>query len=148
MTLADDLRAADDRVPVVERALLAARLGLAVDDLDLLLNVTVTDLLELPGAVVHTVAAARLLDRLDARVARRHPVDLEHRPGVTVARVPLGDDDVLEVTLEDGAVHVPHGTSPSDRRPLAERFELDDAAALARAVLWLVRFGRGGDGGP
>lgn len=155
MRLIDDvrtrLRADDDRVPLVERRLLGARLGLTGDDLDLLLNTTVTDLLELPASVTLTSGASRLLAELDAHVARAHPVDLSYPhdregedapPGVVVATVPVGDDDdVLRLTLEDGAVYVPYGVTGGDR-PLADRYDADDAEALAYALLRLVNLGR------
>jgi hypothetical protein len=140
------LRAADDRVPLVERRLLAARLGLAGDDLDLLLNATVTDLLELPASVTITIGASRLLAELDAHVARAHPVDLSypHDPegedapsGVVVATVPVGDDDVRRLVLEDDVIHVPH-----DVDPCSEELTPDDAEALAYALLRLVSLAR------
>lgn len=146
------LRAADDRVPTVERALLAARLGLAGDDLELLLDATVTDLLELPGSVTLTIAAARLLGRLDAHVARRYPVDLERGDGVTVARVPLGDDG------ERGTVTAALQHEPSNHARWSVVLEVDDAEAasldldeadhLAYALLRLVAHAEEEEGTP
>jgi hypothetical protein len=123
VTLADELRDRDDRVPLVEHALLVARLGLA-SDVDLPSADVVAALLTLPGAVVHTIGAARLLERLDAHVARRHPVDLEFHGGPTVARVPVGDDRACRLVLEDGRVRVvatdlPIALVPADARLLA-----------------------------
>lgn len=146
------LRAADDRVPTVERALLAARLGLVGDDLDLLLSTTVTDLLELPSSVTLTIAAARLLEHLDAHVARRHPVDLEYGDDVTVVRVPLGDDD------ERGTVTAALQHEPSNHARWLVVLEVDDAEAasldldeanhLAYALLRLVAHAEEEEGTP
>lgn len=135
------LRAADDRVPTVERALLAARLSLVGDDLELLLNTTVTDLLELPASVTLTIQAARLLERLDAHEARAHPVDLERDGDRVVARVPLEDDDVAQDVTFDVTLR-PDGTIDLDR-DLDPLLTPDDAEALGYALIQLARFGRG-----
>lgn len=142
--LADRLRAADDRVPVVERAFLAQRLGLVGDDLELLDDDVVTRFLALPASVTLPIAATRLLERLDAVVARAHPVLLDW-PGdgdgfTAVATVPFGDDDRLRVVLDDGVVAVRREVSP-----VLAPLSLDDAEALAYALLRLVAHGRGGD---
>ena len=140
--VADQLRAADDRVPVVERAFLAQRLGLAGDDLELLDESTVTDLLALPSSVVLPIAASRLLARLDAVVARAHPVDLESYHALTVAVVSTGDG-AYRAVLEDGRVYLPDGVPIGQTTD--DGLTLDDAEALAYALLRLVELGRGGD---
>lgn len=136
----------DDRVPPVERALLASRLGLAGDDLELLLDTTVTDLLALPSSVVLTIGAARLLGHLDAHVARAHPVDLAYGDGVTTARVALGEDGdegivtaALQHDLPEWLVLLER-----DDREVAQ-LDLAEAEALAYALLRLVELGRGGE---
>lgn len=140
------LRAADDRVPTVERALLAARLGLVGDDLDLLLNTTVTDLLELPSSVTLTIAAARLLEHLDAHVARRHPVDLEYGDDVTTARVPLGDDTMVTAALQHDLPAWLVVLEVDDRE--AATLDVDEADHLAYALLRLVAHAEEEEGTP
>lgn len=151
-TLADRVRAADDRVSYVERAFLAQRLGLAGDDLELLVDGTVADLLALPSSVVLPLAARRLLDQLDAHRARAHPVDLDYLPrGVTVARVLTDEEETLTVALD----HDYHPGAPGDGpAPPVATLELerddehvatltvDDAEALAYALLRLVQLAR------
>lgn len=145
--LAERLRAADDRVPVVERAFLAQRLGLVGDDLELLDDDVVTRFLALPASVTLPIAATRLLEHLDAVVARAHPVLLDW-PGdgdgfTAVATVPFGDDDDrLRVVLDDGVVAVRREVSP-----VLAPLSLDDAEALAYALLRLVGLGRVDPGG-
>jgi hypothetical protein len=95
----------------------------------------VRELLTLPTVVTATVAASRLLERLDARLAREHPVDLEFHGPVAVATVPLGDDDAGRVVLERGVVTI---TDDVDHRALS----VDDAEALAYALLRLVAVAR------
>lgn len=146
------LRAADDRVPVVERRLLAARLGLPGDDLDLLPDATVTDLLELPSSVVLTIGASRLLAELDARVARAHPVDLSYPhdpegedapPGVVVATVLTAADDVVTAALDTTSYLDPPRASPPVVRVEAAdevvlEVDVEAAEALAYALLRLA----------
>jgi hypothetical protein len=132
------LRATDDRVPLVERRLLGARLGLTGDDLDLLLNTTVTDLLELPASVTLTIGASRLLAELDAHVARAHPVDLSSHGPLTTAEVPLGEDDALQLVLEDGLIYLP----PALDREGQHALDPDDAEALAYALIRLAGVSR------
>jgi len=142
--LATRLRAADDRVAVVERRLLAARLGLAGDDLELLLNATVTDLLELPASVTLTLGAARLLAELDARDARAHPVDLEHLDDVLVATVLTGDERRVTAALQPALACDPLTATVllevDDREVLA--LDADDAEDVAYALLRLAREAR------
>lgn len=140
--LVDRLRAADPRVPVVERGLLAARLGATVQDLDLLDAGTVADLLAQPAAVLHAFGAARLLEHLDAVVARAHPVALD-RPttDVVVATVLVDDGDVtltaaLQLDLVDPLVVL----EVDDRE--AVQVDLDETEALAYALLRLIDVAR------
>lgn len=130
-SVADRIRREDARVPYVERALLAAQLGTTLDDLLLLGDDVVTSLLDRPSAVVQTIGASRLLERIDAHVAREHPVDLERHGPITTASVPVGDDDATRVVLERGTVFI-------DSLELSA----DDAEALAHALLRLVALAR------
>lgn len=142
----DDLRARanrDPRVAVVARAFLAQRLGLVGDDLELLADATVRDLLALPAGVLLDLAAARLLERLDAQLARAHPVDLDHvepvhdvpHAAATIARVPLDDDVSFDLTLRrDGMIDLDRDLDPL--------LTPDDAEALAYALLRLVALAR------
>lgn len=142
MTQRDDVLARlrrDPRVDVVARRLLAVRLGVPVDDLDLLPDATVTHLLTLPSLDVALVLGAhRLLEHLDAQVARAHPVDLDRPvPGVTVATVLTADDDRVTVAYDhDVGAHRPVALEVDDR-PLLD-LTRDDAEALAHALLRLV----------
>lgn len=144
---ADDLRARlrrDDRVAVVERALLASRLGLGSDD-DLLDDRVVDALLALPTAVILTIEAARLLERLDVIVARAHPVDLTYhdrtadRYAATVARVPLGADGlhgVVTAALVETDPDLLLVLAVDDRE--AASLDVAETEALAYALLRLV----------
>lgn len=140
--LRDRLRA-DPRVPVVTRAFLGQRLGLVGDDLELLDDDVVVRFLALPGSVTLGLGAVRLLERLDALVARAHPVDLSYRStDVTVARVAVDDGDV-EVTAAlqlDGVE--PWVTLEVDDREVVT-LDVGDTEALAYALLRLVRLARG-----
>lgn len=143
VTRAGDVRArlrdGDDRVPLVERALLAARLGLTGDDLGLLADATVADLLALPTGVTLTIGAARLLERLDAHVARAHTVDLDHRDDATVARVALGADGehgVVTAALGDGAPDRLVVLAVDDREVAS--LDVGETEALGRALLRLA----------
>lgn len=134
----DRIRREDDRVPYVERALLAAQLGTTYDDLELLPEVEVVQaLLNRPSAVVQTIGASRLLEKIDAHVARERPVNLEYHGPITTATVPIGDDESLRLVLEDGTIHL-----PSDVDPGSLWFTTDDAEALAHALLRLVTLAR------
>lgn len=136
---------ADPRVPLVERGLLAARLGETLHDLESLGDAVVSELLAQPSARLHTVGAHRLLERLDAQVARAHPVDLERRDGVVAAIVHLDGDDGDDATVVTGTLRV-------DRDDPEVVVEVDDveavaltlaaAEALAHALLRLVELGR------
>lgn len=127
---------ADPRVPLVERAFLAQRVGLVGGDVELLRDATVRDLLALPSSVVMTIGAARLLERLDAQLAREHPVDVDHpTPNVAVAHVPFDDDVVFDVVMrDDGRIDLDRDLDPL--------LSLDEAESLAYALLRLVELAR------
>lgn len=139
MSYAHDLRdrlRADPRVDVVARSFVAQRLGLVGDDLELLEDATVADLLALPSSVVTFIGAARLLERLDAWLAREHPVDLEYRDDVVVARAPLEDDVTFDVRLRaDGLIDLDRDLDPL--------LDPDEAEAIAYALLRLTEVARG-----
>lgn len=141
MTQRDDVLARlrrDPRVDLVARGLLAAQLGLTVDDLPLLRDATVAELLRLPSAVSLVVGAHRLLGELDAQLARAHPVDLDYpTAGVTVATVLTDDDDRVTVALNhDVGARWPVALEVDDR-PLLD-LTRDDAESVAYALLRLV----------
>lgn len=134
----------DPRVSVIERGLLAAQLGTTVDDLDLLDDAVVTALLNRVNAATTVIGASRLLEKLDAHVARQHPVDLEWHGPITTATVPYGEDDVLRVVLEHGKIYLPFAAEvdSASPNPTAPTLTPDDAEDLAHALLRLVQIHR------
>lgn len=138
-SLTNRIRARDVRIPYVERAFLARQLGLGRDDLELLPDAAVEALLNTPTSVMNVIGAERLLEQLDAAVAREHPVDLDFpHDNVTVANVPMGDDEVLRVT----SVIVPDAHRIVLDCEATPAFSPDDAEALAYALLRLVEHQR------
>lgn len=131
-SLVERIRSRDARIPYVERAFLARQLGLGRDDLELLPDAVVETLLSIPTSVSNVIGAQRLLEHLDAHVAREHPVNVDHEPSRTVARVWLPGDEELTVALDGGFVTLPDG-----RQVLP-----DDAEHLAYALLRLVEYAR------
>ena len=140
--LVDRIRERDVRIPYVERAFLARQLGLGRDDLLSLDDHVIGALTNIPTSVMNVIGAERLLEAIDAAVAREHPVDMEYHGPVTTATVPIGDDDSARLVLEDGAIYVPRVTDD-----VTEAFPLelspDDAEAVAYALLRLVEYARG-----
>lgn len=149
-SLVERIRARDARIPYVERAFLARQLGLGRDDLELLPDDVVTTLLDIPPSVSNVVGAERLLEQLDAHVAREHPVTLEwHHDNLVVAEVPIngGDDelDALRLVLGDGKIELPTYDlrEATDTGPNSEvKLDPDDAENLAYALLRLVEVAR------
>jgi hypothetical protein len=147
-SLIERLRA-DGRVPYVERGLLDRELGL-FGDLQLLDDALVTTLLNTPSAVSRTIAASRLLEHVDAHVAREHPVSLEwHHDNLVVAEVPLGDGErdvgALRLVFGDGKIELPTYDlrEATDTGPNSEvKLDPSDAESLAYALLRLVEIAR------
>lgn len=141
----DRVRREDGRVPYVEQALLAAQLGTTIDDLLLLGDDVVTTLVNRSSAVTQTIGASRLLERIDAHVAREHPVDLEYHGPITTATVPIRDDDSVRLALESSVIYLPHhelAELTDDGYGAQVRLSPDDAEALAHALLRLVTLAR------
>jgi hypothetical protein len=148
VTKRDDLLTrlrADPRVDVVVRAFVAQRLGLLGDDADLLgdrFDDLVTELHRIGTAASLVVGATRLLDHLDAQLARAHPVDLEWTDdGAAEATVLTDADDRVTATLVPADPN--HGVPTRvvvgvDDHPLLV-LGVDDAEVLAYALLRLVR---------
>lgn len=141
------IRRDDSRVAVIERGLLAAQLGTTIHDLDLLDDAVVNALLNRSNSPTTVIGALRLLELLDAHVARAHPVDVEHGQ-VTTATVPIGEDDAVRLALENGVIHLPHRdlidiTLGIDTEPGPQvRLSPTDAEFLAYALLRLVQIHR------
>lgn len=145
-SLANRVRARDVRVPYVERAFLARQLGLGRDDLDLLPDAAVEALLNTPTSVMNVIGAERLLEHLDAAVAREHPVDLDYLASGNVrANVPQEFDATIELELVGGArIHLDQTVLTPDDTEHDNHLDLtpDDAEALAYALLRLVEHQR------
>jgi len=150
----------DPRVDVVVRAFVAQRLGLLGDDAELLGPVFDRLVYELvhrlgPGAAL-VIQANRLLEHLDAVVARAHPVDLSYPhdpegndapPGAVVATVLTDDEAIVTAALQPRHTFDPLLATVllevDDREVLA--LTADDAEALAYALLRLVEVARDRD---
>jgi hypothetical protein len=148
--ITDELRAADPRVDDVVRAFVLQRLSLSDDDLaDDVVEAVLRHVLRSFIGGHYVVGAVRLLARLDAVVARAHPVDLTYhertadRYAATVTRVPLGDDGlhgVVTAALVDADPDRLVVLAVDDRE--AASLDVVEAEALAYALLRLVALAR------
>lgn len=123
----------DSRVNIIERALIAYRLG--ESSTALLDEHVIRELMDMPSGIVGTITASKLLEQLDAHEARKHPVDIDRDGDVMIAHVPLDDDDTFDLILRD------------DNRIALDRdmdpfLNADEAEHMAYALLRLASIAR------